>query len=210
MSWQTEYVLSHFLHGSIFCLGIYMSISMPSIYFWKRVISAKWRSELLIHNISSIGHGKSFPGDTSIAPFWHRGPRLFPRVTTTKGLKTFCEFRYMIIYLRILYKIWSKGDWLVYYLSLLFTHLLKRSWSMGRQNQKYLRNRLWTPVLVRAAILYQTFYGQTQSKPYCSKILMIWDSHLWQKFAFCLAGFLKPLMIYFCSMPWVAGWFPLR
>ena len=27
-------------------------------------------------------------------------------------------------------------------------------------------------------------------------------------FAFCLADFLKPLMISFCSMPWVASWFP--
>ena len=29
-------------------------------------------------------------------------------------------------------------------------------------------------------------------------------------FVFCLAGFLKPFMISFSSMPWVAGWFPLR
>ena len=29
-------------------------------------------------------------------------------------------------------------------------------------------------------------------------------------FTFCLAGFLKPLMISFCSMPWVANSFPLR
>ena len=29
-------------------------------------------------------------------------------------------------------------------------------------------------------------------------------------FVFCLAGFLKLFMISFCSMPWVAGWFPLR
>ena len=29
-------------------------------------------------------------------------------------------------------------------------------------------------------------------------------------FVFCLAGFLKSFMISFCSMPWIAGWFPLR
>ena len=29
-------------------------------------------------------------------------------------------------------------------------------------------------------------------------------------FAFCLAGFLKSLVISFCSMPWVTEWFPLR
>ena len=29
-------------------------------------------------------------------------------------------------------------------------------------------------------------------------------------FAFCVAGFLKSLVISFCSMPWVTEWFPLR
>ena len=29
-------------------------------------------------------------------------------------------------------------------------------------------------------------------------------------FAFCQAGFLKPLMISFCRMPWVAGWFSVK
>ena len=30
------------------------------------------------------------------------------------------------------------------------------------------------------------------------------------RFVFCVAGFLKSFMIYFCSMSWLAGWFPLR
>ena len=53
---QTEYILSYFLHGSILCLGIYMSVIKPSICFSKRVISVKWRNKLLIHNINLIVH----------------------------------------------------------------------------------------------------------------------------------------------------------
>ena len=58
-SQQTEYILSYFLHDSILCLGIYMSVSKPSTCFWKRVISGKWRNKMLIHNINLAVHRKS-------------------------------------------------------------------------------------------------------------------------------------------------------
>ena len=35
-----ECIRGYLLHGSIFCVGIYMSVSKPSICFWKRVISS--------------------------------------------------------------------------------------------------------------------------------------------------------------------------
>ena len=54
-----ECIRSYFLDGSIFCLRIYMSVSKPSICFWKWVISIKWRNKLLFHNINLTGHRKS-------------------------------------------------------------------------------------------------------------------------------------------------------
>ena len=54
-----ECIRSYFLHGSIFCLGIYVSVSKPSICFGKQVLSVKWRNKLVIHNINLTGHTKS-------------------------------------------------------------------------------------------------------------------------------------------------------
>ena len=36
MDQKLEYMVSYFLHWIIFCLGIYMYVIKPSIYFWKR------------------------------------------------------------------------------------------------------------------------------------------------------------------------------
>ena len=99
MSGQTEYILSYFLHGSILCLGIYMSVSKPSICFSKRVISAKWRNKLLIHNINLTVHRKSacclrllvFLETWVVAPFWHWRSQVFPKGRCHHDLKAFCE-----------------------------------------------------------------------------------------------------------------------
>ena len=92
-----ECIQSYFLHGSIFCLRIYMSVSKPSICFWKWVISIKWRNKLLIHNINLTGHRKSacclqllvFLEIWVIAPFWHWRTQVFPKGCCHHDLKAF-------------------------------------------------------------------------------------------------------------------------
>ena len=78
-----------------------MCVSKPSICFWERVISIKWRKKLLIHNIKLTGHRKSacslqllvFLEIWVIAPF-------FPRFAATMISKRFvkldpkCTFEY--------------------------------------------------------------------------------------------------------------------
>ena len=101
----------------IFCLGIYMSVSKPSICFWKRVISIKWRNKLLIHNINLTGHRKSacclqllvFLEIWVIAPFWYWRTRFFPRIAATMISSVFVKLR-IKVYFWMLWKIWSKDD----------------------------------------------------------------------------------------------------
>ena len=84
------------------CLDIYVSVSKPSIYFWKRVISTKWRNKLLVHNISLTGHRKSA---CCLRPWisWRQesslyfvigGPRFFLKGCYHYHLKAFCEIVY--------------------------------------------------------------------------------------------------------------------
>ena len=85
--------------NSILCLGIYMSVIKPSICFSKRIISAKWRNKLLIHNINLTVHRKSacclrllvFLETWVVAPFWHWRSKAFPNGRCHHDLKTFCE-----------------------------------------------------------------------------------------------------------------------
>ena len=136
-----ERIRSYFLHGSIFCLRIYMSVSKPSICFWKWVISIKWRNKLLIHNINLTGHRKSacylqllvFLEIWVIVPFRHWRTRAFPKGFCHHDFKAFCEIGYKSVLLNIIKNI--NWRWLVYYLSLLFTHLVKGFWRMGGWNQ---------------------------------------------------------------------------
>ena len=105
-----ECIRSYFLHGSIFCLGIYMSVSKPSICFWKWVISIKWRNKLLIHNINLTGHRKSacclqllvFLEIWVIAPFWHWRTQVFPKGCCHHDLKVLCEIGYKSVLLNII------------------------------------------------------------------------------------------------------------
>ena len=131
-----ERIRSYFLHGSIFCLRIYMSVSKPSICwllvgYWKWAISIKWRNKLLIHNINLTGHRKSacclqllvFLKIWVIAPFWHWRTQDFSKGCSHHDFIAFCEIGYKSVLLNIIKNI--KWRWLVYYLSLLFTHLWK-------------------------------------------------------------------------------------
>ena len=137
-----ECTRSYFLHGSIFCLGIWISVSKSSICFWKSVISVKRRNKLIIHNIKLTGHRKSacclqllvFLEIWVIAPFWHWRTQVFPKGSCHHDLKAFCEIGYNSVLLNIIDNM--KQRWLVYYLSLLFTHLVKRSWRTGGWSQK--------------------------------------------------------------------------
>ena len=74
-----------------------MSVSKPSICFWKWVISIKWRNKLLIHNINLTGHRKSacclqllvFLKIWVITPFWHWRTQVFPKDCCQHDLKAF-------------------------------------------------------------------------------------------------------------------------
>ena len=139
---------SYFLHGSIFCLGIYIPVSKPSICFWKWVISNKWRNKLLIHNIKLTGHRKSacclqllvFLEIRSLLCFGIGRSRFFPRVAATMISKRFCEIAFESVLLNVMENM--KERWLVFCLSLLFTHLVKGLGRAGGWNKKYLGNRL--------------------------------------------------------------------
>ena len=104
-----ECIRSYLLHGSIFCLGIYMSVSKPSICFWKQVISIKWRNKLLIHNINLTGHRKSacclrllvFLEIWVILSFGVGGLRIFPSSAATMISKRFVKLG-IIVYFWIL------------------------------------------------------------------------------------------------------------
>ena len=150
MSGQTEYILRYFLRGSILCLGIYMPLSKPSVCFSKRVVSVKCRNKLLIHNINSTVLRKSscclrllvFLDTWVIAPFWHWRSQVFPKGRCHHDFKAFCESGHNNLFKNIIENM--KQRWLVYYLCLLFTHLMKGPWNTGCWNQQYLGNCPWT------------------------------------------------------------------
>ena len=126
-----RYIQSYFLHESIFCLSIYMSVSKPSICFWKQLISIKWRrNKLLIHNINLAGHRKSpyclrllvFLKIWVIAPFWHWRSQDFPKGCCHHDLEEFCKTGFKNVLLNIIENM--KWRWVKYYLRLLFTYLV--------------------------------------------------------------------------------------
>ena len=150
-----------------------MSVSKPSVCLWKRVISTNWKNKFLIHNI--IWQKSAFCLrllvflETSLR-FGIGGPRFFPRVAATMISKRFVELGIIVFTLECYRKYEVKK---IRILSLLFKHLVKGPWRTGEWNRKYLGNRLWISLLIRAAVLYQTLLSQTQTKPYCSKFP--WD-----------------------------------
>ena len=111
-----------------------MSVSKPAICFSKRVVSIKWRNKLLIHNINLIGHRKSayclrllvFMKIWIIAALWHLRSQVFHKGCCHHDLKTFCKTGCNSVLSNNIENM--KLRWLVYHLSLLFTHLVKWPW----------------------------------------------------------------------------------
>ena len=74
-----------------------------------------------------------------------------------------------------------KKRWLVFYLSLLFTHLVKGPWRMGGWNQKQLGNRLlvtwvfWLPIIIND--YFSSFFCIVPKKILLLKYRK-WVSHL--------------------------------
>ena len=105
-----ECVGSHSLDRSIFRVGIYMSVSKPSICFWIQVMSVKGRKKLLFHNINLAGHRKSacclqlliFLEIWVNFPFWHCRTQVFPKSYCHHDLKKFCEIEDKTILLNII------------------------------------------------------------------------------------------------------------
>ena len=168
-----------------------MSVSKPSICFWKWVISNKWRNKLLIHNINLTGHRKSacclqllvFLQIWIIALFWHWRTHVFPKGCYHHDLKAFCKIGYKSVLLDTIENM--KYKWLVYYLSLLFTHLVKGHWRAGGWNQKWLGNRfLATWFFWLHIIIYDYFSIVFSIVP--KKILLLkyqkWVSHLKKRY----------------------------
>ena len=170
-----ECIRSYILHGSIFCLGICMSVSKPSICFWKQVISIKWRNRLLTHTKSLTGHKKSacclrflvFLEISIIASFWHWRSQDFPKGCCLRDLRS------------VLWN-WVWSFTFQYYRKyevkkmtcILFKFIIYPSCEKVLQNRwvkSKIGNRLWTSLLVRAVALYQTLLGQTQRNPHWSK-----------------------------------------
>ena len=168
-----ECIRRYFLQGNIFCLSIHMSVSKPSICFWKLVISIKWRNKLLIHKINLTGHRKTacwlqlllFLEIWVIAPFWHWRSQDLPKGCCHHDLKAFCETGYNSVVLNIT-EIWSKHESYIIkvcYLTILLKGLEEREGEIKNRKSSF------TWFLVTAADLFQTFLGQTQTKPYWSR-----------------------------------------
>ena len=98
---------SYSLHGCIFCLGIDMSASKPSICFWKQAISVTWWNKLLfvtsiwqvierVHVVYGSWFSRRYEPSPSFG-IW--GPRVFPRVSATMISKVFCQTGYNSVFL---------------------------------------------------------------------------------------------------------------
>ena len=128
-----KYILPRHLHVSKWAI---------KMLFSKGVISVKWRNKLLIHNINLTGHGKSACGLRLlvfleiwvISPFWHWRSQVFPKGYCHHDLKAFFETGYNNVLYSFIENM--KLRWLLFYLRLLFTHIVKGHWRMGVWNQK--------------------------------------------------------------------------
>ena len=101
---------------------------------------------MLIHNINLTGCRKSvcclqlLVFLEILLRFGIGGSRFFPRIAATMISKRFCEIAYKSVLLNVMENM--KERWLIFYLNLLFTHLVKGPWRSRGCNQKYLGNRL--------------------------------------------------------------------
>ena len=182
-----------------------MSAPKPSICFWKRVISIKWRNKLLIHSMNLTGYRKSacclrllvLLEIWVIALFSIGGLKFFPRVAATMVSKRFVKlgikvhFWILVKMIRILFKfiIYSSCE------RALRNERVKpktvRKWSLnftfGHGSCLILdisRSNLNIAVLVQVFLRFE---------------IVIFNSN----FEFCM-------MSYYCSMTRVAGWILTR
>ena len=96
-----------------------------------------------------------------------------------------------------------KKRWLVFYLSLLFTHLVKGPWRMGGWNQKQLGNRLLVTWVFRLHIIINDYF----SSFFCivpKKILLLkyrkWVSHLKDRYHY--AKVIENTRVHFSISPY--------
>ena len=151
-----EYILLS--HQYVFKYGLFQLSGGTSCLFTTLI----WQVIERVHVVYSSWFSWRYE---SLPRFGIGGPRFFPRVAATMISKRFVKLG-IIVYFWILQKIWNKDD------SYIITFIIYPSCERALKNERgkwKIRNRLWTILLVRAAVLYQTLLDQTQTKPYWSK-----------------------------------------
>ena len=116
-----EYILLS--HQYVFKNGLFQLSGGTSCLFTTLI----WQVIERVHVVCSSWFSWRYE---SLLRFGIGGPRFFPRVAATMISKRFLKLR-MKVYFWMLWKIWSKiwKIWrLVFYLSLLFTHLVNGPW----------------------------------------------------------------------------------
>ena len=130
--------------------------------------------QVTFHNINLTGHRKSACclgllvslEIWVIAEIWHWRSQGFPKGCCHHDLKVFCKTGYNSILLNIIKKYEVKMTHILFrFIIYLSCGRTLRNWRLKSK----IRNRLWTSLLVREAVLCQTLLGQTQTKPYWSK-----------------------------------------
>ena len=190
----------------VFCLGVYMSVSKPSICFWKRVISIKWRNKLLIHNINLTGHRKSacclqllvFLEIWVIAPFWHWRTQVFPKGCCHHYIKAFwckCTSEYYRKYdvnmARILFKF-------------IIDPSCERALKYWRVKLKTVRKSSLNLTFGQGSCLISDFARPNSKKAVLVQVFIRFETVTFNNdFVFCM-------MSSFCSMARVADWILTR
>ena len=99
-----EWIRSYFLHGSTFCVGIYMSVSKPSIYFENRLFQLSGGTSCLftisiwqvIEEVYVVYSSWFSWKCELLLRFNIGGPRIFPRVAATMISKRFVKLRVIV------------------------------------------------------------------------------------------------------------------
>ena len=123
MTEHTECILSCFLHGSILCFGIYMSVIKPWICFSNGFFQLSGGTSCLFN--ACCLRLLVFLETWVVAPFWHWRSLVFPKGCCHYDLKAFCISGHNNLVKNIIENM--KWRWIVYYLSLLFTYLYERA-----------------------------------------------------------------------------------
>ena len=141
-----------------------------------------------------------FPGDMSCPSVLALEVPGFPKGRCHHDLKAFCESGRNNLFKSIIENI--KYRWLVYYLSLLFTHLYERVLNHRMLKSKIFGKSSLNVSFGQGSCIISDFPKTNSVKAALLQLslrskIIIFNNN----FAFCQAGFLKPFMISFCSMP---------